>query len=220
MTQRQIVNGLGYYPVPNGSLYPSVTTVLSETKSDAEKLSLAKWRESVGEEKAMEGATRGTEIHTLCEKFFDIQSEIYVEEKAIEISELASPYWGNMKHLLHRTSPVMIEEFVYHDDLKYAGRFDCYGSFDDHENLVIDFKTSGKPKQAKWIQDYFIQATAYAMAIEHTLNQQVDGIAILMASPERPQVFHLARYEMVQFKKLWIDRLNTFHSIHSLYETK
>lgn len=216
MTERQIIDGLGYYPAPNGSLYPSVTTVLSETKSEADKLALAKWRKSVGEEKAQEGATRGTEIHTLCENFFDIQSGLYVEEKAIEISELASPYWENMKHLLRRTSPLLVEEFVYHDNLKYAGRFDCYGRFDDRHNLVIDFKTSGKPKQAKWIQDYFIQATAYAMAIEHTLNLPVDGIAILMASPERPQVFHLDKPEIIQYEKLWIDRLNAFHSTHTI----
>lgn len=210
MTQRQIINGLGYYPLPSGELCPSVTTVLSETKTDADKLALAKWRESVGEEKANEGANRGTEIHALCENYFDRKSGLYVEEKAVEISPLAAPYWKNMKYLLQRTTPTLIEEFVYHDGLKYAGRFDCYGKFDDRENLVIDFKTSGKPKKAEWINDYFVQTAAYAMAIERTLGVQVDGVAILMASPKQPQIFTLDKAELELYKEQWIQRLILF----------
>jgi hypothetical protein len=88
MTQRQIINGLGYYPLPSGELCPSVTTVLSETKTDADKLALAKWRESVGEEKANEGANRGTEIHALCENYFDRESGFMLKKK-----QSKSPRW-------------------------------------------------------------------------------------------------------------------------------
>ncbi|NJQ96734.1 MAG: hypothetical protein HC784_01525 [Hydrococcus sp. CSU_1_8] len=71
MPERQLINGMGYYRCPDGELHPSVTTVLSETKSEAEKEAIKQWRESVGEVKAMEGANRGTEIHALCENYFD-----------------------------------------------------------------------------------------------------------------------------------------------------
>lgn len=210
MTERIKINGLGYYQAPNGSLYPSVTTVISETKSDADKLALLKWRESVGEEKAIEGASRGTEIHTLCENYFKRRSTGLIEESVIDVSPLAFPYWGHMKQLLRRTNPALVEEFIYHDELMFAGRFDCYGSFDDQENLIIDFKTSGKPKQKQWINDYFVQTAAYAMAIEHTLGLEVDGVAILMASPERPQIFTLNKTEMKEYGQQWKKRLNLF----------
>jgi ATP-dependent exoDNAse (exonuclease V) beta subunit len=211
MTERKIINGLGCYQVPSGDFYPSVTTVLGETKPEAEKLSLAKWRESVGEEKAMEGANRGTEIHSLCENYFDRYFGLTAEDRSIQITDLAKPYWGNIETLLRRTSPLRIEEFIYHPELKYAGRFDCYGHFDDRDNLVIDFKTSGKPKKAEWIADYFIQTVAYAMAIERTLNLQVDGVAILMSSPEQPQIFMLDRLEMKQYEEQWKQRLAQFY---------
>ncbi|NJQ96733.1 MAG: hypothetical protein HC784_01520 [Hydrococcus sp. CSU_1_8] len=115
--------------------------------------------------------------------------------RSIQISDLAKPYWPNIESLLRRVNAIKVEEFVYHPELKYAGRFDCYGSFDDRLNLVIDFKTAGKPKKSEWIEDYFLQAVAYGIAIERTLNLQVDGVAILMSTPEQPQVFILDRLE-------------------------
>jgi PD-(D/E)XK nuclease superfamily len=218
MSERQSIDGIGYYPTPNG-LYPSVTSIISETKPDADKLALARWRESVGEEKAAEGASRGTEIHALCENYFDRYFGLTGEDLSLEISELAAPYWDNIKFLLKRTSPLRIEEFVYHPELKYAGRFDCYGSFDDRENLVIDFKTSGKPKKSAWIGDYLIQTVAYAIAIERTLKLQVDGVAILMSTPERPQIFILDRLEMEVYEEQWRERLNQFYIQNPVVQT-
>ena len=209
MTERVIINGLGHYQVPNGEYYPSVTTIIGETKPETDKLALLRWRESVGEEKAMEGANRGTEVHALCENYFKQVSGKPAEEKVI--SALAAPYWENMKQLIQRVKPNRIEEFVYHDELKYAGRFDCYGSFDDRKGLVIDFKTSAKPKQREWINDYFIQATAYAMAIEHNLGLEVNGIGILLASPERPQIFTVEGGGMEEYRECWRQRLGMFY---------
>ena len=46
---------------------------------------------------------------------------------------------------------------------------------------VIDFKTSAKPKNSKWIQNYFIQETAYAKMFEELTGKEVQSIVTLIA---------------------------------------
>ena len=54
------------------------------------------------------------------------------------------------------------EVVVYYPGL-YAGATDVVGVY-DYEDSIIDFKQSNKPKRKEWIQDYFLQLGAYAMA--------------------------------------------------------
>ena len=48
---RSIVNGSRHYSIDNSSL-PSVTTILSATKSEKDKAALAAWKERVGHKEA------------------------------------------------------------------------------------------------------------------------------------------------------------------------
>ncbi len=55
---------------------------------------------------------------------------------------------------------------VWYPDL-YAGQTDVVGVYDNLESIV-DFKQTNKPKKREWIEDYFIQLAAYAMAHDFT----------------------------------------------------
>jgi genome maintenance exonuclease 1 len=204
------INGLRHYDC-NGNWYPSVTSILSATKSEEEKESLERWRQKVGEAEAdrisSEACSRGTEMHSLCEKLFK-------GEELGEVSDLALPVWHSIKPLLARIQPVMLEEFVYHDALRYAGRFDCFGSFDGHHSTMIDFKTATKPKRKEWIDGYFTQAVAYAGALYSLTGQRVDSVAILIAVPGRlAQSFVIDRAEMLSYWDSWKERVKHFEEI-------
>ncbi|GIR04545.1 MAG: hypothetical protein CM15mP15_2840 [Prochlorococcus sp.] len=54
------------------------------------------------------------------------------------------------------------EVTLYYPGL-YAGQTDVVGIYNGRES-IIDFKQTNKPKQREWIDDYFIQLAAYAMA--------------------------------------------------------
>jgi hypothetical protein len=55
---------------------------------------------------------------------------------------------------------------------------------------VIDFKTSTKQKNEHYIQNYFMQCTAYALMFAERTGIWIDDIVVLIATEEGPaQVF-------------------------------
>ncbi|GIT36663.1 MAG: hypothetical protein Ct9H300mP6_05310 [Gammaproteobacteria bacterium] len=49
------------------------------------------------------------------------------------------------------------------------------------ELAVIDFKTSSKPKKEQWIDNYFMQSSAYAQMFEELTEITVNKIVIAVA---------------------------------------
>jgi genome maintenance exonuclease 1 len=82
-----------------------------------------------------------------------------------------------------------LEVPLYSDHLKVAGRVDCIAEFDGKLS-VIDFKTASKPKEEKWILNYFMQCSAYAVMYEERTGIPVPRIAVVIAvDGEQPQIF-------------------------------
>jgi genome maintenance exonuclease 1 len=70
-----------------------------------------------------------------------------------------------------------------------AGRVDCIAEYEGVLS-VIDFKTSRKIKLVEDIQDYFWQATAYALMYEELVGKPIDELVIIMAvDNEKPLIF-------------------------------
>ena len=71
-SSRSIEDGYRKYLLGDEKL-PSVTTILSATKSEEEKAALANWKERVGYKEAnrikTEASTRGTSMHTYIEDY-------------------------------------------------------------------------------------------------------------------------------------------------------
>ena len=57
------------------------------------------------------------------------------------------------------------ERTLFSHHLKTAGRVDCVGKFRGKTH-IIDFKTSNKPKKWEWIDNYFMQGSAYSVMWE------------------------------------------------------
>ena len=73
------------YKAPDGSRYPSITTVLSLLSRDA----IRAWRERVGEEEANKvsyrASTRGTKVHEIVEQYLDNEHDPKMDSGCISI---------------------------------------------------------------------------------------------------------------------------------------
>jgi genome maintenance exonuclease 1 len=185
------------YATPDGSRYPSVTTVLSILSEE----SIQKWRHRVGAEEANKishrASTRGTAVHDVIEKY------LANDENAFE---------GRMPHIINNFNSVksvldsrigkiyMQEAALYSEHLGLAGRVDCIAEFDGVIS-IIDWKTSGKLKSKKWIENYFIQESAYAIMFEERTGIPiVNLVTVIVVDNEEPQVF-------VEHRDNWTDKL-------------
>ena len=187
-------NGKRCYVTPTGEKYPSVTTVLSNYKKDG----IIKWRKRVGEKEANKISTkasrRGTKVHKLCEDYLNNESAFqgYTPDNVDMFKTIQST--------LNEIEVVYAQErtlFSHH--LKTAGRVDCVGKFRGKTH-IIDFKTSNKPKKWEWIDNYFMQGSAYSVMWEEMTGVPVPYIAIIIAvADDTPQVF-------VENRDTWINK--------------
>lgn len=176
-------NGVRFYVTPEGNKYPSITTVLSEYN----RKFIYEWRQRVGEEEAnrisKQASTRGTRIHTLCEAYL---KNIEPEFK----TPLDKEMFDRFKPVLNRINNVHIQETrMYSDHLRIAGTVDCIGEFDGVLS-VIDFKTSKRLKYKESIENYFMQASGYAIMFEERFGIPVAKTVVAIAvEDQEPQVF-------------------------------
>ena len=87
---------------------------------------------------------------------------------------------------------------LYSDQLKVAGRVDLIAEWGG-QLAIVDFKTSRKPKQEKYIQNYFMQASFYAAAFYERTGIPIKRSVILIAvDGEEPQLFVKKSYDYLQ----------------------
>jgi ATP-dependent exoDNAse (exonuclease V) beta subunit len=190
------------YVTPNGAKYPSVTTVLSSYNKKA----IMEWRQRVGAEEANKiagrASRRGTQLHSLCEKY--ILGEL-TEMKRQTLMPLDKMMFGQLRPKLdkHVGNVYCLEQALYSDSLRLAGRVDLIAEWDG-ELSVIDFKSSTKEKQEGNIRNYFMQCSAYAEMFGEITNLPINKIVVAIATEEEvPQVF-------VKDKKEYLPELNQF----------
>ena len=187
-----------------GQTYPSVSTILAATKPERDRASLQRWRQRVGYKQAQvistTAARRGTSIHTAI--------NYYLEGKDLPSDVLDNPFWQSIEPVLKAVSQVhLVESAVYHQEQKYAGRFDCLGEWSG-KLCVFDWKTASKPKQQAWITDYCLQITAYTAAINHLYNVQIDQAIIAIAlADSSAQVFQLTAEDLSNYWEQFLIRL-------------
>ena len=193
------------YTTPEGNKYKSITTVLSHYGKQA----IYEWRQSVGEERANEisrkAANRGTKVHKICEDYLNN-----------EITELKMQMlMPDLKELFFKIRPIIDtnvgkvyaqEQALYSDKYRIAGRVDLIAEWDG-KLAVIDFKTSTKQKEEDYIQNYFMQCTAYALMFAERTGMWIDDIVVLIATEEGPaQVFERQIHDYRQPLVEYIDK--------------
>ena len=179
---RDDTTGKRLYATPDGNKVPSVTTILDKTKPAEAREALANWKKAVGEEKARqittEAASRGTRMHTYLENF--IKGD---ELRSTVTNPFAQQSLAMAKTVIDQGFPKINEVWgsevpLYFPEL-YAGTTDCVGLHDGEES-ILDFKQTNKPKKLEWIDDYFLQLTAYALAHNEVHGTNIRKGVILM----------------------------------------
>jgi hypothetical protein len=176
-------DGKRYYTTPDGHKLPSVTTVIGAKGKKA----IMEWRKRVGEEEAnkisRKASSRGTNVHTLCERYLN-------NESLGDIMPDAKEMFLPLKPILNRINNIHYQECaLWSLKLEMAGRVDCIAEFDGVLS-VIDFKTSRRPKKKEDIDNYFAQCVAYACMYEELVGVGIEQIVVIMAvEGSEPLVF-------------------------------
>jgi genome maintenance exonuclease 1 len=94
----------------------------------------------------------------------------------------------------------------------YAGTADGIGMYEGEE-CIIDFKTAKKMKKREWIDDYFMQGCAYALAHNEMFGSKISKIVILMVDREgKVKDFVIQGSEYEKYCELWSNRLASYYS--------
>ena len=173
----QTIQGKRFYITPEGNKYPSITTVLSGKGNEG----IAKWRESVGNDVANQimrsAAKRGTAVHQLVEDYLNNNELSKQDVLPVALFTLLKPELDNINNI------VMQEGGLYSDAWGVAGRVDCIAEYEGKLS-VIDFKTSTKEKKEEWIENYFIQGSAYCEMYEERFSGKIDQVVILIVTED------------------------------------
>jgi genome maintenance exonuclease 1 len=223
---RESVEGKRLYATPDGSKVPSVTTILDKTKPQEAREALARWKKSVGEKKAQEivteAAGRGTRMHKFLEDYV----------KTGVINDPGTNPYSKQSHLMAKTiistglcnvNEVWgVEVPLYYPGL-YAGTTDGCGLHLNEES-ILDYKQTNKPKKEEWIEDYFLQLTAYALAHNEVHGTNIrKGVVLMCVSPKlneqlivvdepKYQEFILKPEDFSYWENRWWSRVEEYYS--------
>ena len=211
---RSTTDGLRTYDVGNEKL-PSVTTILGKTKSAESQESIARWQAKVGMEQATrikeQAAARGTNVHLHLEKHILGEGHLDLTPEGKIAKSMADTIISKGFNDLQE---IWGSEVVIHYPGLYAGATDLVGVY-DYEDSIIDFKQSNKPKRKEWIDDYFMQLGAYAMAHNYVYQTQITQGVILMCTPDNYfQKFQIKGKEFIKYQHQFLERVSKY------YETK
>lgn len=243
LPSRVTINGKRHYNTPfyTGPA-PSVTTILSDTASEANKRKLEMWsKNNPGVKEA--AAERGTFIHSCMEN--------YCKKIPFEVPENYQSYWEGMPKILDQFDEILWAETPLLDkhqfalsedgvgrvwgkdpeDRAWAGSPDIIGVVNNKLTLA-DLKTSVKPYSRNWPKDLekgsaewrdllggnmkfkktLKQLAAYDLGIEQTLGMKVQQAAILVSTPIRTQVFKISRRFLDKIHTDWYALVSEYYA--------
>jgi len=213
--KRVNVDGSRRYLTPDGAKLPSVTTILDATKSEESKQALANWRKRVGPVRAQEitteAAGRGTRMHKWIENYIknDETGDPGSNPYSIQSHQMAHTIIS--KGLINCTEFWGTEVGLYFPEI-YAGTTDLAGIHGNAE-AIMDHKQTNKPKKREWIEDYFTQLAAYAIAHNEVHGTKIrKGVIFMCSADNQYQEFIVEGEEFDKYADMWWKRLETYYS--------
>jgi hypothetical protein len=205
---RSETHGSRTYDV-DGTKLPSVTTILAQTKDQSY---LDRWKAKVGHEEAERiknlSSKRGTSMHKFIEKY--ITGAGY--DDLTEIGQQAKP----MAQKIIDIGLTPVSEYhssiisLYYPGL-YAGSTDLVCMHNGKETIA-DFKQANKPKKEDWIEDYFLQIGAYAMAHDYVHGSNIEQGVIMICTPDLYyQEFKFDGEMMKNYRHKFLQRLSQYY---------
>ena len=197
--KRVSVDGKRLYEVADGEKLPSVTTILSATK---DMTAIWEWQKRIGVEKARQITTEAANIGTLM--------HASVEKHSLGVDRTPGTNFIHQK--AHKMANVIINNAFVDIDKVYGTEVNLYfpklyaGTTDmicEHRGAIhiADFKQSRKLKKREYIEDYFLQLTAYALAHNELYGTKINKGVIFVCT----QNFEFQRFELENFSD-WEDR--------------
>jgi genome maintenance exonuclease 1 len=123
-------------------------------------------------------------------------SETVIEQGLKSVDEV----WGIETHL---TFPGL-----------YGGTADLI-CVHEGEPAIGDFKTSRKFKKKEWVEDYFMQASAYALAHNEVYGTNIQkGVIFMVTHDNQYQQFVVEGDEFQTFTNKWLDRVETYYKMN------
>ena len=199
-----------------GYKLPSVTTILAKTK---DQTYLNTWKQKVGYEEAERifnlSSKRGTAMHKFLEKHiqetgYEDLTEIGIQakpmaQKIIDVGLTPVEHYFGCEVMLHYTG-------------LYAGATDLVCEHNGLETIA-DFKQANKPKKEEWIEDYYLQIAAYAMAHDYVYKSNIQQGIIMVCTPDLYyQEFKFSGPELRSWKHKFLKRLDQYYELKNDYK--
>ena len=209
--QRVEVDGKRRYAAPGHAPVASVTTILSGTKDMSH---LIAWKKRVGEAKAQEIVTEasgvGTRMHKYLEDFCltsewpDPGSNPYAQQAHMMATTIKDTAMVHVDEIWGVEVPLYVPGI-------YAGTTDVVGQYKGNP-CIMDFKQSNKPKKAEWVEDYYLQLTAYALAHNEIHGTDIREGHIFMCSRDLTyQQFSILPHEFDDWAQEWWKRCEQYY---------
>lgn len=213
---RSSVEGKRHYEI-TGQKLPSVTTILSATQPAEKKAKLEEWKKRVGAQQADRirdvSAMRGTAMHTYLEGYVLGKKHLDLTSIGREAERMANVV---IQSGLGDLGEIWGSEVTLHYPGLYAGATDLVGMYNGRES-IIDFKQTNKPKQREWIDDYFTQLAAYAMAHNHVYGTKIQSGIILMCSKDCFfQKFEVHDKEFQGYMHKFLRRVDEYYNLYPI----
>ena len=246
---RITINGKRHYETPfQTGPAASVTTIISETASEANKRKLEMWsKANPGVKEA--AAERGTAIHSCMEHF--------LKKEDVDVPQEYQDFWTGMPEILSQFQEVLWAETPLRDDHQFALSDDGIGRVwgrDEEERpwvgspdiigvagnklTLADLKTSVKPYSRWWPKDLekgspewrnrlggymkfnkcMLQLGAYSLGIEQTLDMKVQQAAIIVSTPANTQLFKITRRHLESFQTKWLKVVEEYYTALDTYQ--
>ena len=199
-----------YYKTPQGEKLPSITTILSKTKTNTSQNNIESWKKREGEAAyhiVELSKIYGTSTHAAIEK-------ILHNDIPKLTSEMVTFHYNNFSKYITKIDNIVGTELVlFSKKLKIAGTSDCIAEYEGVLS-VIDYKTKRKPQKEGWLEDPFIQATAYGMMFEELTGITIPQIVILVSS-ENGEIHEFIK-DIDMYKEKLFTRIKKYYETNSI----
>jgi|TARA_B100000035_G_scaffold315374_1_gene335602 genome maintenance exonuclease 1 len=204
--RRKTIDGVRYYNVEDHPMV-SITSVTSHFNKDV----FVKWRKRVGDEEANRISKRSTRRGTLTHELIECHLKNEVPEFDAPGPKMlflqAKKALGNINNIY------ALEKSLFSRELGVAGTVDCIAEYTgengEPELAIIDFKTAEKPKPRDWIENYFVQAAAYACMFYELTDIPVKKLVIIMTC-ENGEVKVYEEYDKITYMKKLVQYIQKF----------
>jgi len=205
---RKLVDGTRYYVLEEEEVaYPSITSVISFVN----RKKWADWQQKVGLEEAnrvrRHSTGRGTKFHKLAEVYLQNGDFKTLNEYSDPLVQLM--FSAAKSHMDDRLSNIVFQEkYMYSHKFGVAGACDLICDVDG-ELSIVDFKTAKAEKPEEWLEDYFVQLSAYWAMFSESTGVAPKKLVVFLVG-ENGDVQIVERRNIMNYLKTLKDYVNQF----------